>query len=130
MVLGAEWDGHYRSWLGRGAWRTLGSATCADPSIDVGFYHYSGSSDSASGNIIPLELGLGPTLGSYSPRYFRAGRDLGELSSLRGQSADDLTYSGGLEAGRDWWMRLESGDIAQCASAAAAAQTAASWSEA
>ena len=128
VVLGAKWDGHYKSWVRRGAWSALGSATCADPSIDVGVYHYSGGSDATS-NSIPQELGLGPTLGSYSPRAFRAGRDLGELASVRGHSADELT-SGRRQVGRDWWMSVEGGEIAQCASAATAAQSAASWSEA
>ena len=129
VVLGAKWDGHYKSWVRRGAWSALGSATCADPSIDVGVYHYDGGSDAASSNSLPLELGLGSTLGSYSPRAFRAGRDLGELTSVRGHSADELTSSGGRQVGRDWWMSVENGEIAQCASAATAAQSAASWSE-
>ena len=129
VVLGAKWDGHYKSWMRRGAWSALGSATCADPSIDVGFFHYSGLSEQTSHATIPLELGLGPTLGSYSPRAYRAGRDLGELTSVRGRSADDVRLTSD-DGGKDWWMVLESGEIAQCASAATAAQSAASWTEA
>ncbi len=88
VVLGAPWDAHYKKWTSGGAWQEMADVSCADSGIEVGYFHYSGASGQEGS--IPLELGLGPTLGSYSPRAWRAGVDLGELQSVRGWGAEQL----------------------------------------
>ena len=79
LLLGAKWDGHYLFFMSGGAWQALAQYTCDDATIEVGVYHYSGAPAGQNGSI-PMELGVGATLGSYSPRVFMGGRDFGELT--------------------------------------------------
>ena len=91
------WDNHYAAWLEGGAWQALARSLCKEPDVIIGFYHY-------SENSIPIELGLGATLGSYSPRAFRGGCDLGGLSALRVRSACPLCSRYVIkDMGSSWW---------------------------
>lgn len=91
LVMGATWDGHYKAWFSLGLWQAIADAVCDDPAIEVGVFHYSGAPAGEPGSI-PSELGIGATLGSYSPRVWVAGRDLGELAPIRGKSVETMRY--------------------------------------
>ena len=97
LVLAATWDGHYKRFAARGVWQALSQYACHDDAIEVGVYHYSGAPEGATGSI-PKELGLGATLGSYSPRLYKGSRDLGELTSIRGAAVTQLQE----EHGEHW----------------------------
>eukprot|EP00928_Gymnodinium_smaydae_P068513 TRINITY_DN51681_c0_g1_i1.p1 TRINITY_DN51681_c0_g1~~TRINITY_DN51681_c0_g1_i1.p1 ORF type:complete len:174 (+),score=30.80 TRINITY_DN51681_c0_g1_i1:52-573(+) len=101
LVLAATWDGHYRSFASGGVWQALSKHACQDDTVEVGVYHYSGAPAGETGSI-PMELGLGATLGSYSPRMFLGGRDFGELTEVRGASVTELVE----EHGEDWLETL------------------------
>jgi hypothetical protein len=97
LLLAAKWDGHYKQFASDGAWQALSQAACEDDSIEVGVYHYSGAGAGEPGSI-PTELGVGATIGGYTPHVWLSGKDFGELKTIRGASAQRLRA----EHGNDW----------------------------
>ena len=75
LLLGANWDGHFKKFVQNGYWQELSESLGKEKGIDVAFLEYSGASEGPMS--IPDEILFGKrTLGSFMWFMFRDGKRL------------------------------------------------------